>query len=164
MMTSLTYAISYFREGFRISTEWGSILLSLLMVCAAVGNLVTGRIVARLGRKRSATALTLGMGVSIIVIYNSGLLWLSTVFLLPWALSAGVAYVAGDSLTLDQVPEYRGTLMSMNALARSLGTTISAMIGGFLILLYGYGVFGIFMGVLGIAASVTYHLFTEEPG
>jgi predicted MFS family arabinose efflux permease len=95
--------------------------------------------------------------------YNSGILALSVITFLPFAYLAGAGYVAGDSLTLEQVPEYRGTLMSLNAVARSTGATVGAMLGGALLLIYGYGVFGLVMGALGLAAALIYRVSTREP-
>ena len=81
---------------------------------------------------------------------------------MPWAYVAGAGFVSGDTLTLDQVPEYRGTLMSLNVVARNLGMTIGAFVGGGLLLLVGYGVFGLIMGLLGVAAALIYKFLTRK--
>jgi predicted MFS family arabinose efflux permease len=69
-------------------------------------------------------------------------LWISIGFVFIWSYVAASGYVSGDTLTLDQVPEYRGTLMSLNILARNLGATIGGLLGGSLLLFSNYTVFG----------------------
>ncbi len=158
MMTTFNFSISFFRESYQISTGWASLLLSALTLFAATGNLTTGAVIQRLGRRRTATIFALMLGALAIATYNSGILTLSIMTLMPWAYLAGAGYVAGDSLTLEQVPEYRGTLMSLNTVARSTGATVGA-----LLLIYGYGAFGLVMGALGLAAALIYRVSTREP-
>jgi predicted MFS family arabinose efflux permease len=162
MFTSWTYVISYFRQSFMISQSWTTILISLMAVCSAIGSLTVGQIVSKYGKKLATTFLSLLLGLSVIILYNSGNLWVSLAVLLPWAYVAGAGYVSGDALTLDQVPQYRGTLMSLNMVARSIGITLGGILGGSLLILFDYNIFGIIMGVIGILAATNYHLFTTE--
>jgi predicted MFS family arabinose efflux permease len=163
MWTTFNFSISFFRESYLISTVWASLLLSAMALFSSVGSLTIGAVVKRLGRSRATTIFALLLGAMGIAIYNSGMLSLSVISVLPFAYLAGAGYVAGDSLTLEQVPEYRGTLMSLNAAARSTGATVGTMLGGALMLLYGYGAFGLVMGVLGLASAFIYWSFTREP-
>lgn len=162
MFTSWTYVISYLRQSFMISQSWTTILISLMAVCAAIGSLTVGRIVSKYGKKLATTFLSLLLGLSVIILYNSGNLWVSLAVIFPWAYVAGAGYVSGDVLTLDQVPQYRGTLMSLNMVARSIGITLGGILGGSLLILFDYNIFGIIMGVIGILAATNYHLFTLE--
>lgn len=162
MFTSWTYVISYLRQSFMISQSWTTILISLMAVCAAIGSLTVGRIVSKYDKKLATTFLSLLLGLSVIILYNSGNLWVSLAVIFPWAYVAGAGYVSGDALTLDQVPQYRGTLMSLNMVARSIGITLGGILGGSLLILFDYNIFGIIMGVIGILAATNYHLFTTE--
>ena len=94
--------------------------------------------------------------------YRSINLWVSLLCIFPWAYFAGAGYVSGDTLTLDQVPEFRGTLMSLNLVARSVGIALGGILGGSLLLIYNYNVFGLIMGIIGIFSAVVYRLFTKE--
>jgi predicted MFS family arabinose efflux permease len=163
MWTTFNFSISFFRESYLLSTGWASLLLSAMALFSSVGSLTTGAVVKRLGRRRTTTLFALLLGAMGIAIYNSGMLAISIITVLPFAYLAGAGYVAGDSLTLEQVPEYRGTLMSLNTVARSTGATVGTMLGGALILLSGYGAFGLVMGVLGLASAFIYWSFTREP-
>jgi len=162
LFTVFTYIISFLREAFMISQSWATVIFSLMAVCLALGNLTVDRIVLRFGRKFSTTVLAMLLGLTTIIMYSSTSMWISLLFVVPWAYVAGAGYVSGDTLTLDQVPEFRGTLMSLNVVARSVGATIGGILGGFLLFFFDYTIFGFAMGGLGIISSVIYRLSTTE--
>jgi MFS transporter, DHA1 family, inner membrane transport protein len=162
MYTSFTFAISFLRMTYDVSPSLSSLLMSLVACGSALGSLTVASFVRKIGGRRASVCLSLAMGVFVLVLYSSGLWWFSVGVLVPWAYVAGAGFVSGDTLTLDQVPEYRGTLMSLNVVARNLGMTIGAFVGGGLLLLVGYGGFGLIMGLLGVAAALIYQFFTRE--
>jgi predicted MFS family arabinose efflux permease len=71
--------------------------------------------------------------------------------------------VSGNSLTIEQVPKFRGTMMSLNQAVISTGQFLGTAIGGLLILLHGYEVAGIVMGALGLVAVAVFSLFVVDP-
>ena len=162
MFTAWTYVISFLREDFLIPQSWATVLISLMAVCSALGSLTVGQIVSKFGKKLTTSVLALVLGLSAIIVYCSGSLWVSLALVFPWAYVAGAGYVSADTLTLDQVPEYRGTLMSLNTVARSIGMTLGGILGGSLLLIYNYNIFGMVIGLVGIVSAVVYRLFTEE--
>jgi predicted MFS family arabinose efflux permease len=163
MMNLFNFSTSFFRESHLIPIGWASLLLTASALASTVGSVSTGAVVNRLGRRRTVTLFALALGALGVIVYNSGSLGLSLVAFIPFAYLAGAGYVAGDSLTLEQVSEYRGTLMSLNTVARNTGTTLGAMLGGALLLVYGYPAFGLVMGAVGIASAIIYRGFTREP-
>jgi len=76
---------------------------------------------------------------------------------------AGMRYSASDNLTLEQLPEFRGTLMSISSAASSLGSTLGAGIGGLVLTLGDYGSLGISLGSFGMIAAVVYLLLAIDP-
>ena len=54
--------------------------------------------------------------------------------------------------------------MSLHSAAMNLGGTLSAAVGGLLLLAYGYGVYSIAMGVVGVAGALVFRFLTAEPG
>jgi len=163
MMTAFIYSVSFFRERFLISTGWAAALISGMALSSALGSLVAGSVISRIGRRKTVTILALMLGVLSITTFNSGSLWLSSATVFPLFLFGWGAYTSGDSLSLEQVPEYRGTMMSINSAVRSMGTTFGAMMGGILLLFYDYVILGVVIGIFGLAAAVNYHLFTKDP-
>jgi predicted MFS family arabinose efflux permease len=71
-------------------------------------------------------------------------------------------YTASESLTLEQVPGLKGTVMSLNSIALSVGATLGTVIGGVLLISYSYGGLGL-IGLFSVAASILYLLAVKEP-
>jgi predicted MFS family arabinose efflux permease len=162
MYTSFTFAISFLRQIYDVSPSFASILMSVMTIGSASGSLTVSYLVKKLGEKKTAVYSSIIMGFLVFVLYASGLYWVSIIVILPWAYFGAAGFVSGDTLTLDQVPEYRGTLMSLNVVARNIGMTIGALLGGGILLVYSYQVFGLVMGVFGFSAAVIYRLLTKE--
>ena len=53
--------------------------------------------------------------------------------------------------------------MSVNSAARGVGSTLGTMVGGLILLRYGYSALGYAAGIFGILAVLIYHFFSEEP-
>jgi predicted MFS family arabinose efflux permease len=70
---------------------------------------------------------------------------------------------SGQNLNLEQMPGYRGTMMSLTEALGSTGSAIGAALGGLVILNYGYEPLGLFLGIFGIAASIVFFTLTKEP-
>ncbi len=67
------------------------------------------------------------------------------------------------NLTFEQVPEFRGTIMSINVAFVFHGTTIGAGIGGFVLAIFGYT--GIFLvcGLLLLVTAAIIFFLTVDP-
>ena len=74
-------------------------------------------------------------------------------------MSASVA----QSLNLEQVPEFRGIMMSLNSASGGLGGALGAGIGGFALLTFGYGMSGLILGALGVVSALIYMFLTTDP-
>jgi predicted MFS family arabinose efflux permease len=71
-------------------------------------------------------------------------------------------YTVSESLTLEQVPALRGTVMSLNGIALSIGVTVASGLGGLLLLSFGYGGLG-FLGLFSVAAAALYWFTVKDP-
>ena len=74
----------------------------------------------------------------------------------------GLRIPGANSLALEQVPEYRGVMMSLNTAFVSVGNFFGTVIGGYVLVRYDWGVLGLVLGVFGILSSFIYWLFTVE--
>jgi len=160
---TLTYSVSFFRQRFLISTGWASLIISGLALCFTLGSLSSGYLINFFGRKRFTVISTFLLGVFTIVYLNLGVLWMSLVLAFISCILAGMRYSASDNLTLEQLPEFRGTLMSISSAASSLGSTLGAGIGGLVLTLGDYGSLGISLGSFGMIAAVVYLLLAIDP-
>jgi len=160
---TLTYSISFFRQRFLIPTSWASIILSGLALFFTLGSLSGGYLINIYGRKNFTILSTFLLGMITIIFLNLGIFWLSLFLALLCCVIAGMRYSASDNLTLEQIPEFRGTMMSISSAASSLGSSLGAGIGGMAILIWNYGGMGFSLGVFGLVASIIYFQFARDP-
>lgn len=147
----------------RRSTAFVSMMISGLNLVYSLGSIACGSLVERFGRKPVLVSVLLATSVLIISFSNMRDLWLSTsIILIAYAL-IGVAYPASNSLTLEQVPRFRGTMMSLNSAAENLGMALGSGVGGLVLLAYDYELLGISLGALGIVAVLIYHARVIDP-
>ena len=74
----------------------------------------------------------------------------------------GFRIAGANGLALDQVPEYRGVMMSLNTGFVNVGNFIGTVVGGFLLINYGWSMLGLVLGATGIIASIVYLLFIQD--
>ncbi len=156
------YGISFFRQRFLVSTDFASIIIIGAALCYTLGSLVAGRLVNRFGRKSLTVLTALLAGIFIVSFVYLSDLWLSLAlnFLATWF--SGMASSAANSLTLEQVPKSRGTMMSINSAALSLGNAIGSALGGLALVLFNYEAMGSALGAMGIVAAIIFYLLTVD--
>ena len=159
----LIYGASFWRQRYQLSMGFISIAVSLSALGYIGGSLLTGRFVRIVGRKRLVviTAFILGL-VTLVETYPPNF-WVSYGLSIIASLCAGTMITAYSSLTLEQIPRYRGTMMSASSAATGLGSLICASFGGFLLLQFGYNALGIGLGIAGVLAAIIFHLFSIDP-
>jgi predicted MFS family arabinose efflux permease len=158
----IQYVTSYLRENFLLSRDHASYMLSGLVLGVFIGSYVAGSLTNKYGRKNLAVA-----SVSVVTVLLVVLLCvddLSIVYVVVPVLSVfgGVRFTAAYSLTLDQVPSFRGTLMSLNAAALGFGWALGAAIGGVSLFVGGWNLVGYSFGLLSFLASLVYYFQTKE--
>jgi len=159
----LTYGMSFYRQRFHISLSRATILFSVLASCYILGSLLSGKLVNKFGRKSLTIVGYLFLGLFIILFTNIPRLWVSVIVALLCLIFVGIGDSASNSLTLEQIPRFRGTMMSMYSAATSLGAALGAGIGGMILLWSDYQFLGIVLGGLGVASAANYYLFAKDP-
>ena len=157
------FAATFWRQQYFLSIEWvATITLGVTLVFAA-GNLIGGRLVNRVGRKRLVvlTWSIRSLLIPLIVIMPNFSAALATSFLAT--IVGGIAMTAGPSLTLEQAPNSRGTMMSISSVFVSLGGAIGSSLGGIALSQSGYLTLGATFGVLGITAVLVILLLAKDP-
>ena len=159
----LIYGASFFMRRFLVSIDFASIWILGAASCYTLGSLVSGPIVNRFGRKTSTVLTAFLAGIFTITYACVFNLWLSLTlsFIDSWFF--GMMASAANSLTLEQVPEFRGTMMSIDTAAINLGSAFGTALGGLALLSFGYEGLGIALGVMGVAAAVVFYLLTTDP-
>lgn len=159
----VAYGISFYREKFLIPKELTALLWSGMPLGFSVGNLFGGKFVNKFGRKQLTVLGLILFGFFIMFYTNIPGFWLSITLAYLCCLFAGIRAPAASSLTLEQIPRFRGTMMSTNSAAASLGSALGSGVGGMVLLWYGWEVLGMALGGIGIAAALIYYLFTIDP-
>jgi predicted MFS family arabinose efflux permease len=159
----MTYGASFFRETFHVSTEYVSFILLSSTICAFVANLVSSRFIDRFGRKISTIIASLSIGIMMAFYHLIPIQMLSISIFLLIFLFVGILFPASNALTLEQIPEYRGPMMSLSSASEKLGSAIGISLGGYILLALNWQSVGIFLGGWGIAAALILFLYAIDP-
>jgi len=159
----LLYAISFYRQQFLVSKGIASYIMIGASMSYTLGALISSRFVNKLGRKPVTFISSLMAGIFIFSFTIVPDLWISLSLTLAGCLFAGMRSTAGVSLTIEQVPEFRGTMMSISSASVSMGSALGSGLGGFALLLYNYEAIGPTLGLLGLASAIIVYLIVVDP-
>lgn len=162
-VATVIYVASFVREHFQMSTAFASLVLLGGASFYAIGSVVAGPFVNRLGRKRLTVVNAVLAGTFTMCYYLTPNLWLSMTLVMVASWFFGMLVSSANSLTLEQVPEARGTIMSLSTASLNLGSALGTAIGGLALSLFGYEGLGSVLGVMGIAAAFVFLVFAREP-
>jgi MFS family permease len=101
--------------------------------------------------------------LSIFAYLNIPNIWLSLAARLLGSTFSAIVFTAANSLTLEQVPRFRGTVMSLSQASFSLGGVLGSGLGGLMVLLSGYPAMGFSHGAMMLAAMLILYYLAKEP-
>jgi len=159
----VVYATSFVRQRFDASTDLASMVLLGGALFYALGSIITVRIVNRTGRKFSAVWTVLLAGVFTISYAYVHSLGLSLALICVASWFFGMSASACNSLSLEQVPKFRGTMMSLDSAAINLGSAFGTTLGGLVLLSYGYEGMGIVLGITGVVGAMVLYFLSKDP-
>lgn len=157
------YAVSFFRSQFGISIALGSIVIIVGNLLSAAGGVVAGLFVNRTGRKPMGTVACL-LAASLTLSFT-----FMPTFSLSWGLNAlrfwfaGMSLTAGGSLVIEQLPRFRGTMMSLNTAFMNLGMLMASIAGGIALDYYSYQTLALILGGLGVLGTVIWIFLVKDP-
>jgi predicted MFS family arabinose efflux permease len=157
------YASSFFRQRYHLSTEVASLFVFGGAMCVTVGSILSGRLVNRVGRKRLVVLVGALQSVCIIAYATVPVLWFATIARFIGSWMAGIMFSALGSLSLEQLPRFRGTMMSIHTAMQRVGGALGAAIGGLALFLYDYELVGISLGVLAVIGALIIRVLTVDP-
>jgi len=159
-----TFSIAFFKDTFKITTDFASWIVVGSALSGAFGSLISGRfLINRLGRKTITVIASLLSGILAIFAFYMPSLWAVLVFRYSSLFLWGIAVAAGASLMLEQVPKFRGPMMSLRVAFAGIGSAIGVAIGGAVLTLYDYPTIALTLGTLGIIGSITLWLIAKDP-
>ena len=159
----LLYAISFYRQQFLVSKGIASYIMIGASMSYTLGALISSRFVNKFGRKPVTFISSLMAGIFIFSFTIVPNLWISLSLTLAGCLFVGMRSTASVSLTIEQVPEFRGTMMSISSASGSMGSALGSGLGGLALLMYNYEAIGPTLGLLGLASAIIVYLIVVDP-
>jgi DHA1 family purine base/nucleoside efflux pump-like MFS transporter len=157
------YFISFYRQVYGVTTETSGILWAANTLTFVVGSLICGRIVPKLGYKRTTIFMSLILSVCVFVFFNVNSLGIAVFSRLVVSFVSALWVSGANSLALGQVPAYRGAMMSLNSGTFQLGMALGSAIGGIAINFGGYRSLSYLFGVSGLLAFTIVSIFAVNP-
>jgi len=157
------FAPTFWRQQFLVSVQIVTVITFVVLLFYIAGSLVGGPLVNKLGRKRYVVLSYFLRGLLIPAILFMPDFWTALAMSFLSTFVGGSAITAGRSLSLEQAPKSRGTMMSMDSVFWSLGGTIGAAAGGVVLSELGYQILGVAFGVFAILASFVILLIAKDP-
>lgn len=157
------FAASFVRQQFYVSTDRASLMIIGAALSYVIGGLVSGRLVNMFGRKPMviSTALLAGAFTSAYVFAPDFYTSVALIMTASWFF--GLIASAANSLTLEQIPNFRGTMMSIDTAALNLGSALGTVVGGLALVLSGYEGQGMLLGATCFLGALVWALFAVDP-
>ena len=165
----VVFEVTFLRQIFSVTPGFAALMGTLVgTALISVGAVVGGHAVNRVGRKHLAVISGFLAGLVTLLAYfmqNLGvflaLRWINAVLI-------GVTIAAASNLMLEQVPQFRGTAMSLSSAFSGVGTAVGITVVGAVLNLYvdatvGFQALGLTVGAFGFAGTLVYVLLVREP-
>ncbi len=157
------YGASFYRQQFLASKGAVTYFMMGAAITYALGALISSRFVNKFGRKPVTLVSAIMAGLFVLFVTIVPNLWVSVALSLTGYLFMGLRSTAATSLTIEQVPQFRGTMMSMNSASANLSGVLGSGLGGLALLMYGYQALGPSLGLLGLASGIIMYLIVVDP-
>ena len=161
--------VTFLRQVFSVSPGFAALIGPLVdLMLITVGAVVGGHLVNRVGRKRLTVVALFSAGVFVLLSYF--MQDLSIFLVLRWTAAPliGVVAAAATNLTLEQVPQFRGTSMSLSSAFSGVGTAVGITVAGAVLNLYGnvtigFQALGLAVGAFAFAGALVILFFARDP-
>ena len=164
------FALAFYRQQFMSSLpipEQINFIVVIWMLAYAMGivaSVVVGRLINRVAAATLLVVGAIGNGLFTILFFSIPNLWLALTLdmIHLWFFMAAVT--AWSYLTLDQVPAFRGTMMSLRSIFVSVGYAIALAVGGTALAFFGsYQAVGIALGAIILPGVPLAYFFIKDP-
>ena len=136
----------------------------------ALGSLASGRLVNKWGKKPLIIVPSLLAVTSILSFVWVPGLWFSLIVNYLGSWMTGMAFAAANCLNLEQVPDFRGTMMSLSTAFTALGDVLGVAIGGGILVIFSfslfgpvsYGIMGLTLGIIGLVGAIFVYVWAKS--
>jgi MFS family permease len=163
MIWGTVFSATFFRLKFDIPLPTYALVALFGTILFALGNIGGGQIVEKVGRKRLVLLCFALAGTFTIFAVFIPIVWLAIAFGLAGNVVGGMGSAGTLNMTVEQVPKYRGTIMSMSTVFVTLGAAIGTAVGGAVLAISGnYQILALtFVSFTFLAGGI--YLFTKDP-
>jgi predicted MFS family arabinose efflux permease len=148
------YSASFYREVFGLPVSVVSNIVVFGALIFTAGSVWSSRFVKRFGKKPVIVTSSL-LGALFIGLYtNTPDFWVSMLSRMLGGFFIAVAFSGLNTMMLDQVPRFRGTVMSLDSALKNLGSALGTFIGGISLLAWGYSLVAIILGLFSVLSAL----------
>ena len=156
------FAISFYIQRFLVTIDLGVGIMMGGSLLFTLGTLAAGHLSNQFGRRRVTVLTSFIAGVFVMSLFQMPMFGMALPFDYLAIFFSGIAFSAATSLTLEQVPKARSTMMSLNTAVIALGMALVPIIGGALLDLFSYEAMGLTLGAMGIAAAFVFYFLSKD--
>ncbi len=162
-LSLVLYISSFFRDQFGVSIEFVSIIFILAALGNIIGNLSASKFSDKFGKKPVTVLSSIIVGGLVATFFNMPSVELAIVAGIIVAFFAGIFSPTFISLSLEQVPKFRGSMMSINSASSRVGEAVGAGLGGIVLVIFSYEILGIALGLMSFIGSIIFYFFVIDP-
>lgn len=157
------YFTTFLRIAFGLDLGSAVLLTGLPMaVIITLGHIIGGYMANRYGRKNLTVITLLIHGATLPLIVVLPDLYVALAIFYSGTFIGALAFPAMTNLLLEQTPEFRGTIISINSIFSTIGAAIGAAIGGLSLAIFNYtGMFFTFAALILVSATIFF--FVKDP-
>jgi MFS transporter, DHA1 family, multidrug resistance protein len=157
------FASTFWRKQFFMPVEIVGLITLTVVLIYALGSIIGGRIIDKLGRKRIVVISWAARGASIAAIVFMPTLWSALLMTCLSQFVGGIVVTSSHSLNLEQAPKSRGTMMSLSGVFASIGVSLGVAVGGLTLNQFGFQLLGVTFAVFGISAAFIIYFLATDP-
>lgn len=159
----IVYFVAFFMTKFGLSQASGALVAFGMAPTGALGLIIGGYLVNKVGRKKLWLTTSTISGVTLPLLAFVPELWIVLIITYLREFIGAIGRPASLNLTLEQTPKSRGTMLSINNFLNWVGASIGGVVGGVALAFFGYnGVIFAFASMLLIAAAI-FFFFVKDP-
>jgi predicted MFS family arabinose efflux permease len=157
------YTVSFFRSQFSVSLETGALVVLINNCLFALGCIMAGFFVNRIGRKPLgifACSITVLLALTFTFMPN---------FTLSWVMSSvrfwfvGMAISTLNSLVIEQTSKFRSTMAALNTTFFNVGTLFASITGGVALRFYNYQTMTLVLGGFTLIGLFIWVALVDDP-
>jgi predicted MFS family arabinose efflux permease len=155
---------TFFRVVFELPLATVALIALGSTLSYVAGSILSGHVIDKVGRKRHAVLSFFIVSIAIAVTAYAPNMWIAVVFTMITQIFGAMGAAGLINMTVEQVPQYRGTTMALGGIFVAMGVAIGAAVGGVVLAVSAsYQMVATGFVVFFLAASGVFLLLTRDP-